>query len=201
MSQVVIDLSMSLDGFIAGPNDGPEAGLGERGGEHIFDWFQGGEKMYGRDEFAPVGANRDVVDEMYRATGAMLTGRRTYDITRGWNGRHPIEGLPVVIVTHHPPQDPPQGPSQLVFVSSVAEGVARAKQLAHGKRVAIGGASVAQAALREGLVDEVLLHVAPIILGAGVQLFDKLGDAAIRLELTQVIHGPGVVHQHYRVRR
>jgi dihydrofolate reductase len=81
MPKVIIDLSMSLDGFIAGPNDGGKHPLGERGGEHIFDWYRSGTTaMHGDERFKPEGANRDVVEEMFRMSGAVLSGRRTYDI-------------------------------------------------------------------------------------------------------------------------
>jgi dihydrofolate reductase len=199
MATVVIDLSISLDGFIAGPDDGKRHPLGTRGGEHVFDWYTaGGEPMHGEELFRPVGANREIVEEMYRDSGAFIFGRRTYDITDGWNGRHPVNGAPLVIVTHEPPAHPPEGESSFYFTADVADAIAKASELAGDKSVRIGGASVAQQALNAGLVDELLLHVAPIILGAGVRLFANVEDT-IELELTRVVHGPGVVHQYYRV--
>ena len=201
MATVVIDLSISLDGFIAGPDDGKQHPLGTRGGDHIFDWYNaGGEAIHGEELFRPVGANREIVEEMYRESGAFIFGRRTYDITDGWNGRHPVNGAPLVIVTHDPPKHPPKGESSFYFTADVADAIAKAKELAGDKSVRIGGASVAQQALSAGLVDEVLLHVAPILLGDGVRLFANL-DHTIELELTRVVHGPGVVHQYYRVSR
>ena len=112
----------------------------------------------------------------------MLTGRRTYDIANGWGGTHPVNGISVVILTHNPPADVPQGKSKLVFVTDgIESAVAKPKALAKDKNVGIGGASLAQQALRAGLVDELFLHIAPILLGDGVRLFEHLGDQAISL--------------------
>jgi len=199
MPTVIIDLSISLDGFIAGPNDGPEHPLGTRGGDHIFDWYNaGGAVMHGFEHFRPVGVNREVVEDMFRLAGVMLTGRRTYDIAKGWGGRHPVNGMPVITVTHERPKNVPKGESRLEFAASYADGMKLAKQLAGDKAVGIGGASIAQQALDAGDVDEILLHVAPIVLGDGVRLFAKL-ERPVKLDAIRVIHGPGVVHHHYRV--
>jgi dihydrofolate reductase len=166
MGKVVIDLSISLDGFIAGPSDGREYPLGKRGGEHLFDWYFSGDTTYEGTMFTPKGANRQVVTEVFERAGAMLTGRRTYDITNGWDGTHPVNGIPVVILTHKPPAKVPTGKSQLVFVTEgIDSAVAKAKALAKDKDVGIGGASTAQQALRAGLVDELYLHISPILLG------------------------------------
>jgi dihydrofolate reductase len=199
---VVIDVSMSLDGFIAGPHDGRELPLGGRGGEHVFDWYFGGERPYRGTMFKPKGPNRRVVAEMFRRSGAMLTGRRTYEIAGGWGGTHPVDGIPVVIMTHRPPADPPTGRSRLVFVTDgIESAVARAKELAKGKDVGIGGASVAQQALRAGLVDELHLHVAPILLGDGVRLFEHLGTEAVRLRFVGSVESGDAVHLRYEVVR
>ena len=201
MAKVVIDLSMSLDGFIAGPNDGAEHPLGERGGEHVFDWFTTGAAPGDHEtRFAPEGANRQVVEEMFAETGAMLTGRRTYEIAHGWNGEHPVNAIPVFILTHDPPADPPHGRSELVFITDgIESGVRKAKAAAGDKNVGIGGASAAQQALRAGLVDEIRLHIAPILLGDGVRLFEHLGDHAVQLELLETVTGPKATHLSYRV--
>jgi dihydrofolate reductase len=128
----------------------------------------------------------------------MLTGRRTYDIAKGWGGRHPVNGMPVITVTHERPKNVPKGESRLEFAASYADGIKLAKKLAGDKAVGIGGASVAQQALNAGDVDEILLHVAPIVVGDGVRLFANL-ERPVELEAIRVIHGPGVVHHHYRV--
>ena len=201
MAKVIIDLSMSLDGFIAGPNDRGKYPLVERGGEHIFDWYHvGTAAMHGDERFNPEGANRDVVEEMFRTAGAMLTGRRTYEISHGWKGTHPVNGIPVIVLTHNVPENVPKGASTFIFVTDgIASAVQKAKAAAGDKHVGIGGASAAQQALAAGLVDEIYLHVAPILLGDGVRLFEHLGDRSIRLEPLSVLEAPKVTHLRYRV--
>jgi dihydrofolate reductase len=202
MAKVVIDLSMSLDGFIAGPGDGRQHPLGERGGERIFSWYFNGDTPYEGTMFRPRGANRRVVAEMFQQAGVMLTGRRTYEIANGWNGTHPVNGIPIVILTHNPPLNVPKGKSQLVFVTDgIESAVTKAKALAKDKDVGIGGASVAQQALRAGLVDELYLHVAPILLGAGVRLFEHLGDEAIRLRKIRSLDAEDMSHLRFEVLR
>jgi dihydrofolate reductase len=201
MAKVVIDVSVSLDGYVAGPNDGHKYPLGQRGGEHIFDWFTTGDKpAHGSELFKPEGNNVQVVDEMVERAGAMLTGRRTYEITNGWGGSHPIKGLPIVIMSHSVPRDIPKGDSEIIFVTDgIKNAVEKAKAAAGDKDVGIGGASVAQQALKAGLVDEIYLHVAPYILGNGVRLFDHLGDDSIKLEQISTLEGPMAAHLRYRV--
>ena len=202
MATVVIDMSVSLDGFVAGPNDGHEFPLGERGGERIFDWFQaGGEPIGGDPRFRPAGADRPIVEEMFTTSGSVVSGRRTYDIADGWGGTFPINAMPVFVVTHVPPADPPVGESRMTFVTDGVESAIRqARQAAGDGVVGVSGASISQQALQLGLVDEIRLHVAPILLGEGVRLFEHLGDA-IELELVDVIDGPGATHVRYVVRR
>ncbi|GAB3316990.1 dihydrofolate reductase family protein [Larkinella ripae] len=200
MAKIVIDLSMSLDGFIAGPHDDAQNGLGLRGGEHIFDWYTTGSEPspYG-DLFRPEGANVKVVEEMFKTVGAILTGRRTYDITHGWAGTHPINGIPIIVVTHEKPQEVPTGKSTLIFESDFKTAVEKAKEAAGDKSVGISGASLAQQALKAGLVDEIFVHIAPILLGDGVRLFDHFGDRFIRLAIIESFEGPLVNHIRYRV--
>jgi dihydrofolate reductase len=103
MSKVVIDMTMSLDGFVAGPADGKDYPLGKNGDMHIFDWYFSGKEQYRNALFRPEpGANLDQVKLMYQETGAFIFGRRTYDITNGWGGAHPVNGVPVFILTHTP---------------------------------------------------------------------------------------------------
>jgi len=197
---VIIDLSISLDGFIAGPNDSKQHGLGTHGGEHIFDWYQGGgAPINGDARLDPVaGVNREICEAMLLMYGTQITSRRTYDITDGWNGTHPA-AKHVVVVTHHKPVQVPPGASTFTFVDDVKKAVHVARELAGKKHVAIQGASVAQQALALGLVDEVFLHVAPIVLGAGVRLFEKLGDRPVKLQLLSVVDGPNAVHHRFKV--
>jgi dihydrofolate reductase len=203
MATVVIDMSISLDGFVAGPNDGPERPLGERGGERIFDWYQaGGEAIGGDPRFRPSGADRPIVEEMFAASGAVVSGRRTYDIAGGWGGTFPVNALPVFVVTHVPPANPPLGESRMTFVTDgVERAIHEAREAAGDGVVGVSGASIAQQALRLGLVDELRLHVAPILLGDGVRLFEHLGDEGIELDFLDVISGPGATHLRYAVRR
>jgi dihydrofolate reductase len=199
MAKVVVDLTMSLDGFIAGPDDGLEHPLGTRGGERLFAWFEGGPKS-DNPLFSPKGRNREVVAETIARAGAIISGRRTYDITHGWGGTFPINDAAVVVLTHKPPTDHPKGRSKFSFVSDIHEAVRIAKEDAGGKDIGMTGASPAQQALAAGLADEVYVHVAPLLLGGGVRLFDHLGKD-IALELIGTIETPEAVHLHYRVLR
>jgi dihydrofolate reductase len=202
MAKVANDLSISLDGFVAGPGDDHQHPLGGRGGEHIFDWYFSDDKTYKGTMFRPKGANRRAVAEMFKQAGAMLTGRRTYEIANGWNGTHPVNGIPVVILTHTPPEKVPIGKSKLVFVTDgIESAVAKAKVLAKGKAVGIGGANVAQQALRAALVDELYLHVAPILLGAGVRLFENLVEESIHLRKTSSFDAEGMSHLRFQIIR
>lgn len=198
MSQVVVDMSMSLDGYVAGPNDRRHQGLGGNGGEHLHDWlFSGSKPSRHSDFFHPEGANRDIADRLYETTGAMLTGRRTYDITGGWSGEHPIKGITVVVLTHRPPTVIPMGATRFVFCDrGIEAAVDAARQAAGARRIIVQGASACRQALRANLVDEVFLHIAPIILGGGVRLFGE-GDG-VRLELIESITAPHAIHARYR---
>jgi dihydrofolate reductase len=204
VSKVVIDMTMSLDGYAAGPGDGKRFPLGQHGGEAIFEWYAGGEQEIHSPLFKPkAGANREQVERMFRESGAFVFGRRTYDITSGWGGRHPVNGCPVFILTHAPPppSEVPKGPSNLSFVTDGIESALRqAKAVAGGKDVKLGGASPGKQALAAGLVDEILVHIAPYLMGGGVRLFDEL-PAGTRLEKLSVSDGPLATHIRYRVDR
>ena len=126
MSKVVIDMTMSLDGFVAGPGDGKDYPLGKNDGMCIFDSYFSGRDRYRHELFRPEpGANLDQVKLMYEESGAFLFGRRTHDITNGWGGTHPVNGAPVFVLTHTPPpaDTVPKGPSNLTFVT---DGIASA---------------------------------------------------------------------------
>jgi dihydrofolate reductase len=205
VEKVVIDLTMSLDGFIAGPGDGVEHPLGTRGGMHLFDWYTSGtEPLHNARLFRPEGVNRDIVDRMYAELGAAIFGRRTYDITHGWGGSFPVNDAPLFILTHTPPPPAqvPRGTSTITFITDgIEHAVAAARAAAGGKTVSIGGASAGQQALRAGLVDEILVHVAPYLLGAGVRLFGSFEGDGIALEKLDVVNGLLATHLHYRVRK
>ncbi|MDB5537778.1 MAG: deaminase-reductase protein [Devosia sp.] len=202
MSNVVIDMTMSLDGYVAGPNDGKAYPLGQHGGMAIFDWYTSGTEQVQTPLFRPApGANRDEVDAMFAESGAFIFGRRTYDITDGWGGRHPVNGVPVFVLTHNPPRDFPKGPSNLTFVTDgIASAIEQARGAANGKDIKLGGASPGKQALAGGLCDEINVHVAPYLLGGGVRLFDELPEG-IRLEKLHVSDGPLATHIRYKVLR
>jgi dihydrofolate reductase len=205
MPKVVIDMTMSLDGYVAGPGDGAEFPLGKHGGMAIFDWYFSGTEPYGGTWlFKPEpGPNLDEVKRMFEESGAFVFGRRTYDIAKGWGGRHPVNGAPVFVLTHTPPppETVPKGPSNLTFVTDgIESAIAQAKAVAGDRHVKLGGASTGKQALRAGLVDEILIHLAPYLLGGGVRLFDALSDG-VRLEKLTVSDGPLATHIRYRVTR
>jgi dihydrofolate reductase len=200
MTKVVIDMSMSLDGFVAGPDDGKAHPLGRNGGEHVFDWYASGTEEYRSPLFRPApGANRDEVVKMFAESGAYVFGRRTYEIANGWNGKHPVNGAPIFVLTHNPPASYPKGPSNLTFVTDGIESAIRqAREVANGKDIKLGGASPGKQALAAGVCDEILIHLAPYLLGGGVRLFDAL-PAGVRLEKLSVSDGPLATHLRYRV--
>ncbi len=202
MGRVTVGLSMSLDGFIAGPNDGPGSPLGE-GGERLFAWYSGGDTEYrlpGTEmvfNLSPQSA--ELLREVERTMGAFVTGRRTFDIANGWGGRPPL-GVPSFVVTHTVPQDWVYEGSPFTFVTDgVESAVEQAKAVAADKDVAVGAASITQQCIRAGLLDEVHINLVPLLLGGGVRLFDHLGTEAIELERTRVIEAPGVTHLGFRV--
>jgi dihydrofolate reductase len=204
MTKVVIDMTMSLDGFVAGPNDGKQFPLGQHGGAAIFDWYTSGTEELEPNIFKPErGPNRAEVDRMFAESGAFVFGRRTYDITDGWGGRHPVNGVPVFVLTSNPPppNEVPKGPSNLTFVTDgIGSAIDQARTVAGGKDIKLGGASPGKEALAAGLCDEILVHIEPYLMGGGVRLFDELADG-LRLEKLSVSDGPLATHIRYRVLR
>jgi len=199
MSEVVLDITMSIDGYVAAPNDVPGNGLGDNG-EVLHYWVFGGPWTYDSTrEFEQVGVDRQVFEEATTNNGAAVVGRRMYDITDGWGGSPPF-GIPCVVVTHRV-DEAPDPATKFEFVNGVEAAVTRAKQIAGERDVNIGGgASVAQQVLTAGLVDRLNLHVAPVILGAGRSLFGELG-ARLHLEHTRTLESPYATHLTYRVLR
>jgi len=185
-------MSMSLDGFIAGPDDGPDNGLGVGGGR-LHDWLTEGGKL-GR----PSSASGEVFDELM-ATGAVVTGRRTFDLARGWDGDH--HGVPIFVLTRHDPDGDTARWPLVTYVDDVATAMSEAKKAAGGENVLVHGAGVAQLALAAGVLDELEIHLVPVLLGQGRRLFDNLSPEHIELERTRVLEGDGVTHLHYRVLR
>ncbi|GAA0366525.1 dihydrofolate reductase family protein [Bacillus horti] len=199
MNKVIADMSISLDGFIAGINDGPTQPLGE-GGEHLHKWlFEGEYSSKYNDFFKLTKTSRDVFDQSIEEEGAILVGRRTYDIVGGWEGSHPA-GVPVFVLTHEEPKNVPKGDTPFTFVTDgIRSAVEQAKAVAGKKHVGVAGASTIQQCLGAGLLDELLLHQVPVLLGKGIPLFEPTEGRAIELENTKVIEAPGVTHLGFRI--
>ncbi len=197
MGNLVLDMSMSLDGFIAGPDDGPDNGLGVDG-HCLHAWLGDGSGDDPRS-YRPDGPSGEVFDELM-ATGAVLVGRRTFDIAGHWNGDH-HDGVPIFVPTHRAPDDPPTGAATITYVTDgIESAVAQAKTAAGDRNVMLHGADTAQRCLQAGVLDEMEIHVVPVLLGQGRRLFDHLSADHIELELTRIVDPPGVTHLHYRVR-
>jgi len=202
MGKVYVELSMSLDGFIAGPNDGPELPLGE-GGERLFTWYGSGDTDFplpGTDMVFKISrASADLLQEDWNQIGAMVTGRRTFDIAGAWGGNPPY-GWTSFIVTHNPPQAWVKAGSPFTFVTDgIANALAQAKQAAAAKNVVVGGTTIVKQCLEAGLLDEIHIELAHMLLGDGIRLFGPLGIAPIELERLHTVEGTGVTHIGFRV--
>jgi dihydrofolate reductase len=202
VGKVSTGLSMSLDGFIAGPNDGPERPLGD-GGERLFAWYSSGDTEYtlpGTEMVFRVSPqSAELLREAHSKMGAFVTGRRTFDVANGWGGRPPL-GVPTFVVTHTVPQEWVYEGSPFTFVTDgVASAVEQAKAAAGGKDVAVGAASIAQQCIKAGLLDQIHVDLVPVLLGGGVRLFDHLGTGPIELERTEVVEGARVTHLTFGV--
>ena len=184
-----LGISISLDGFVAGPNPSEDDPLGE-----------GGERN----------ADAEVVDDAFKGVGAYIMGRRMFgggdgpwdETWKGWWGDDPPYHVPVFVLTHHP-REPleMEGGTTFTFVTDgIVSALEHAREAAGDKDVALGGgADVAQQYLKAGLIDEMQIYVVPVLLGDGARLFDNLGDAEVRLECTRAVEAPGVSHLKYRV--
>ncbi len=195
MSNSVLYMSMSLDGFITGPDDDAGQGLGS-GGERLHAWLRDGEGD-GVARYRPSGPSGEIFDELM-ATGAVLTGRRTFDFAGHWNGDH-HDGVPIFVLTHAAPEEPAPGSARYV-TDGIESCVAQAKAAAGDRDILLHGAATAQACLRTGLLDEMEIHLMPVLLGQGRRLFADLPPDHIELELLRALDGPGVQHLRYRVR-
>ena len=201
MGKVTFNMTMSLDGFVAGPNDGPENGLGD-GGDGLFTWyFSGDTEVFMSEGVPPLKVSKqsaEILKEAIGSIGAGVWGRRTFDIAHAWGGNPP--GSPAFIVTHNVPQEWVKEGSPFIFVTDGVESAIRqAKKAAGDKDVVICTPSILQQALKAGLVDEIHVDVAPILIGGGVSLFDHLGTGPINLECIQTIQAPGITHLGFRV--
>lgn len=196
MTDVIIQMSMSLDGYIAGPNDSDTNGLGD-GGERLHEWLF----ACGAPGEGLTGADQEIFDDLRRTTGAMLTGRRLYDITHGWEGTHPFGALPTFVVSRDLPEAMPTGETPFTFVhDGIASAVAQAKEAAGDKDIyVIGGAKTIRRLLDAGLADELRIDLIPLLLGGGVRLFDQLERKPINLEQVRATSSNAVTHVRYRV--
>ena len=215
MTKVTLNISMSLDGFIAGPNQTLEQPLGE-GGERLHEWIFGLKSFRERHGLTggETNADDDVVAESLGATGATVMGRRMFSggegaweddpNADGWWGDDPPFRQPVFVLTSHPRETvTKQGGTTFTFITDGVESALEHARAAAGDKdvLVAGGANVVQQYLEAWLVDELQLHVVPLLLGDGVRLFDHLSAEEIGLESTRVIQSTGVTHLQYRVVR
>jgi dihydrofolate reductase len=214
VARVMCDISMSLDGFVAGPNPTLEQPLGE-GGEGLHEWIFGlasWRESHGMDG-GEANADDEVMKESLAAQGAVVMGRRMFSggagpweddpNADGWWGDDPPFRVPVFILTHHA-REPvtKQGGTTYTFVTDGIEAALEQARLAAGDREVLiaGGGEAIQQYLRAGLLDELQIHVVPMLLGGSVRLLDDVGDAPGRLELDRVVDSPAVTHIRYRVK-
>ena len=189
MGKVTYDISMSLDGFVAAANVRTEAGLGD-GGERLHEWaFNSADPR-----------NRAFIEEAGN-TGAVITGRTTYDLSIPyWGADGPVGSarVPTIIVSHSVPKDIPDN-SVYIFVDNIKAAYEQAQKAAGDKNIGVAGANVAQQLITHGFVDEVLVHVVPVLFGDGVRLFEHTGSQHTSLEIIKVTETKEVLHLHYRV--
>jgi dihydrofolate reductase len=193
MSVSVLYMSMSLDGYIAGPNDGPDNPGGD-GFMRLHEWLA----TAAGESDRPPGPAGKVYDEM-GATGAVLVGRRTAEQVDHYSGNH--HGVPIVVVSHRPPSPSvAKYPSVTYVTDGIVTAMAKAKAAAGDRDVLVHGASTAQRALEAGVLDELQIHQIPVLFGQGLRLFDAL-PSRVELEIARVIDTPEATHIRYRVRR
>jgi dihydrofolate reductase len=185
MGKVILHLSVSLDGFAAGPNDGPEHPLGE-GGERLHAWMA---------------ADQELAAEFFAGTGAFMIGRRMFDLGIELWGEDGAFGKPCLVVTNREHAVVRRGPTTFTFVGDgIASALAQARAVAGEQNVCVaGGPTLAQQFLAAGLIDEMRLQVVPVLLGAGTRLFDNIGTRGIKLEQTRLIATPAATHLRFRV--
>ena len=207
MGKVVFNMTMSLDGFVAGPNDHPGNGLGD-GGDGLFNWYFSGDTEISVGSGSPMlkvsAPSAELLKDAMANYGAGVWGRKTFDIARAWGGHPPgkisANSSSAFIVTHNVPQEWVYEGSPFIFVTDgVASAIRQAKQAAGDKDVVVCTASILQQCLNLGLMDEIHVDVAPLLLGKGVRLFDHLDIEPIELEHIGVVAAPGVTHLGFRV--
>jgi dihydrofolate reductase len=196
MAKVSAGFSMSLDGYIAGPNDDVQ---------RLFAWMNQGDtdlKMSSGDtdfDLEVSSKSAEMFEEMIQSTGAIVSGRRMFDVAGAWGGRHPL-GAPVIVITHSVPKEWAKQGSPFTFVTDgVESAIEQAKKIAGDKNIGVGGADITRQCLKAGLLDEIGIDLVPVLLGKGVRLFEYLGIEPIELEITSVFEAPGVTHLRYRI--
>jgi dihydrofolate reductase len=199
VSATVLYMSMSLDGFIAGPNERPDNGLGD-GGERLHEWVLPGAETDHKAISDLGGVNGQVVEE-FMSTGAVVAGRGTFEPAGGWGGDH-HDGVPIFILSRRDPASEARQWPLVTYVNDITTAMSEAKRAAGDKNVLVHGAGTAQLALAAGVLDELEIHLIPVLLGQGRRLFDNLAPEHIELERTRTLEGEGgVIHMHYRVIR
>jgi dihydrofolate reductase len=198
MTKVTASIATSIDGYITGPNDGPDKGLGE-GGERLHYWVFGGPWTYASGARGEAtGADKEFIDAMQDGQGAVIGGRGTFYAADAWGGTNPF-AVPFSIVTHRP-EDEPAG-AGFTFVDGLDAALARAHEAAGDRNVQImGGADIIRQALRAGVVDELSISIAPVVLGGGKRLFEGF-DTDVPLEPIRVLQSQFATHITYRVKR
>ena len=198
MTEIIASITMSVDGYITGPDDGPDKGLGE-GGERLHYWVFGGPWSYDHEpDDQPKGEDAEYLAEMMARVGAVVVGRNMYEAADHWGGRNPF-GVPLFVVTHRPDEEPDG--DEFHFVGSFDEGIERAREAAGHKAVSIGGgADVIRQALAAGIVDELDIVVAPVVLGGGKLLFQDF-TRSIDLEQRGVRQSHWATFITYAVKR
>jgi dihydrofolate reductase len=196
MGTVAAGFSMSLDGFIAGPDD--DTG-------RVFAWMFSGDTdltvSIGDQELdlKMSSEHADQYQEMTRGTGAIVSGRRMFDVAGAWGGKHPMN-VPIVVVTHRVPQEWVKAGSPFTFVTDgVESAIQKAREIAGDKNIGVGGADLMRQCLKLGLLDEIHIDLVPVLLGQGVRLFEYIGIEPIELERTAASGSPGVTHLTFRV--
>jgi dihydrofolate reductase len=202
VARLVCEMSMSLDGFIAGPNDGPETPLGE-GGDRLHEWIYGLASWRERHGLPGGEVDRDseVIEEAFSDLGAVVMGRGMFNCGEGPWGDEPPFHTTVCVVTHEEREDlVKKGGTTFVFVTDgIESALKKAEAAAGGKDVSLaGGADVVQQCLKAGLLDEIQIHLVPVLLGAGRPLFDNLGPGHLEMEINRVIESPHVTHLRLR---
>lgn len=199
MAATILYMSTSLDGFIAGPNEGPGNGLGD-GGLRLHEWLMTAGDIDLEAIRRSGGGNGVVVDE-FMSTGAVVAGRGTFEPAGGWGGDH-HDGVPIFILSRHEPTIDISPWPLVTYVNDVTNAMTKAKEAAGDKNVLVHGAGTAQLALAAGVLDELELHVIPVLFGQGRRLFEGLAPEQIELERSRILEGEaGVTHMHYRVVR